>query len=221
MSAVASKGVENIIRRGNTVEPNSAQETLASRSLRSEQNNSRRGSTSTTGEIGPLSKTGQIKQQLEKEKQLKKQAQKKAQKNPDNASKAANLATTNMLRLSWLNLIDSFGLTLIYINLHVFLHWVLGDKFFCKLGDEWIPKEIKKAGGESAKAAGKAFGIMDVMLLILLDVIIGALIFGILAIIVMIVTWMGESWWGKLKMLWNALWGLGWGGVQVLIDLFS
>ncbi len=46
--------------------------------------------------------------------------------------------TSEALKESWMNLIDSFGLTLIYINLHVFCRFVLGEKFFCKLGQEWM-----------------------------------------------------------------------------------
>lgn len=46
-------------------------------------------------------------------------------------------ATSGWLRQAWLNLIDTFGLTLIWINVHVLLSFILGDKFFCKLGDEW------------------------------------------------------------------------------------
>jgi len=45
--------------------------------------------------------------------------------------------TSKLLQQAWLNIIDSFGLTLIWINIHVFLSYVLGEKLFCKLGEEW------------------------------------------------------------------------------------
>lgn len=58
-------------------------------------------------------------------------------------------ATDKMLQFAWTNLIDSFGLTLIWIDIHVFLNNVLGPKVFCDLGDEWIPAEAKKVIGNS------------------------------------------------------------------------
>ncbi|PIR92538.1 hypothetical protein COU01_01110 [Candidatus Falkowbacteria bacterium CG10_big_fil_rev_8_21_14_0_10_44_15] len=139
----------------------------------------------------------------------------------DKAGAGAKFSTSALLKASWLNLIDSFGATLIYINIHVFLRWVLGEKFFCKLGEEWVPKQAEAAAGQAGKAVSKNAGIVEAMVLIVLDLIAGAVIIGALSLIVMIVTWMGESWWGKLTMLWQALWGLGWGAVKVLVDLFS
>ena len=62
-------------------------------------------------------------------------------------------STSKLLQQAWLNIIDSFGLTLIWVNIHVFLSYVLGEKLFCKLGDEWadmIP------GGGAAGMPGAA-----------------------------------------------------------------
>ena len=61
-----------------------------------------------------------------------------------------NKGTSRLLQQAWLNLIDSFGLTLIWINIHVFLGIVLGNKLFCKLGEEWT------AGGGLTGATGAA-----------------------------------------------------------------
>ncbi len=137
---------------------------------------------------------------------------------------AARQGTGILLKMAWLNLITTFGLSLIYINIHVFLRWVLGDNFFCKLGDEWVPKQVKAMAGEAGKLSGQAIGIVEIMVLILLDFIMGVIILGILAFIIMIVTWMSEfDEAGFLKKGWmavKALWGLGWGGVKALMDLF-
>lgn len=38
-------------------------------------------------------------------------------------------ATSKLLQQSWLNLIDSWGATLIWINVHWFLNITMGDKF--------------------------------------------------------------------------------------------
>lgn len=59
--------------------------------------------------------------------------------------------TSKMLRQAWLHLIDSWGLTLIWINIHVFLRQILGEKLFCDLGEEW--KDMIPAAG-AAGAAG-------------------------------------------------------------------
>lgn len=61
-------------------------------------------------------------------------------------------STDKLLQAAWTNLIDSFGLTLIWIDVHVFLNNVLGPKVFCNLGDEWVPAEAKKALGQSDQA---------------------------------------------------------------------
>ena len=133
----------------------------------------------------------------------------------------AKFSTSTLLKASWLNLIDSFGATLIYINIHVFLRFVLGEKFFCKLGEEWLPKEAAASAGEAGKAVSKNAGIVEALVLILLDLIAGALFIGALSLIVMIVTWMSASWGGKIGMIFSALLNLGLSGLTALVNLFS
>lgn len=61
---------------------------------------------------------------------------------------AANAGTSKLLQAAWENLIDSFGLTLIWVNIHaIFLNPIFGDKYFCKLGHEW------NVGGKSGGPA--------------------------------------------------------------------
>ncbi len=48
-------------------------------------------------------------------------------------SNPAQAASSKLLQQAWLNLIDSMGLTLIWINIHVFLTQILGEKLFRKL----------------------------------------------------------------------------------------
>lgn len=90
--------------------------------------------------------------------------------------------TSKLLQQSWLNLIDSYGLTLIWINVHVFLRWTVGEKYFCKLGREWLP--TSKGGGIAANtgtsqgsglllglpAAG--LGLLEAGVLAMLDLIV-------------------------------------------------
>lgn len=56
---------------------------------------------------------------------------------------AVRRATSSLLRMSWQNLISSFGLTLSYINIHSFLNLVFGPSYFCDLGDEWTDMSTK------------------------------------------------------------------------------
>lgn len=64
---------------------------------------------------------------------------------------------SSLLRSAWLNLIPSFGLTLLWIDAHIFLRQVLGKTMFCKLGEEWfdkpgVKKPAPKLGGEKKEA---------------------------------------------------------------------
>lgn len=61
----------------------------------------------------------------------------------------ARKGTSALLRQAWIYLIPSWGLTLIWINIHVFLGMVLGNNLFCKLGAEWTDA----AAGATAKGA--------------------------------------------------------------------
>jgi hypothetical protein len=141
---------------------------------------------------------------------LKERAKKKIEEKVMAPVKAG---TNWLLKASWLNLIDSFGLTLIYINTHLFLRQIFPDAF-CKLGEEWKPKMV----GESSASniAGTAFGIVEVMGLLLLDLIVIFIILGVLAIISMIITWATNP----AEAL-KAIWDLGWTGIEALVSLFK
>lgn len=76
-----------------------------------------------------------------------------------------------LLRAAWMSILP-FGF--IYINLHVFGRLVF-PSFFCKLGDEW---EVPVPGR----------GIIEAMGLLLLDVVIGIIIFGLFTVIYDIVS---------------------------------
>jgi len=78
---------------------------------------------------------------------------------------------------------------LLYVNLHVFLRFVLGDKLFCKLGQEWLPKQISSVSGAPGEMAGKTIGIVEVMALLLLDLVLFLSILSIITIIV----WIADS----------------------------
>jgi hypothetical protein len=81
----------------------------------------------------------------------------------DAAAKTVSKGTSKLLQASWENLIDSFGLTLIWINIHVWLGTVFGNDFFCKLGAEWVDENIKTAQADYAKSQGKLIGTIEPM----------------------------------------------------------
>jgi len=149
---------------------------------------------------------------------IKEKAKKKIE---EKVTAPVRMGTNWLLKEAWWNLISSWGLTLIYINIHVFLRLVLGEKFFCKLGDEWIPKKIKAVGGDAGKMGGKAIGIIEVIGLLLLDAVAFFLILAILGLISMIMSWLGKGFWSSIWGAVKAIYNLGWDGVSALVDLFK
>ena len=85
-------------------------------------------------------------------------------------SNPLSAVTSQTLKQSWPGLLETFGATLIYINLHVFGHSVLGEKVFCELGEEWIPDNLR-SNMESPKVKSmiKKIGLLEKMVLIFLD----------------------------------------------------
>jgi len=92
--------------------------------------------------------------------------------------------TSAALRQYWWNILKSYGATLILINAHVFCRFVFGESLFCKLGHEWVENKkliaAKTTVGQKAnkflEAAGDSIGILEAMLLILIDFIVLALL---------------------------------------------
>lgn len=103
--------------------------------------------------------------------------------------------TSKLLQSAWEYLIPSWGLTLIWINIHVFLSWVIGRDVFCKLGDEWLSGAMPGGAnpaqaamlGQSAGAAKEKIGscanLGESIVLAILDLVALAVIFALLMII--------------------------------------
>jgi hypothetical protein len=142
--------------------------------------------------------------------------QKAKEKASSDSGTPMSMGTSRLLRAYWFALIPSWGLTLILINIHVYLHWVFGPKLFCKLGDEWIPKKVQSMGGAEGKMAGRALGIVEIIILLILDIAAIFIILSALGIISIIVQFYMMSWWDKLK----TIWGLGWESVKAIYYLF-
>jgi hypothetical protein len=85
----------------------------------------------------------------------------------------ARMYTNSLLRWSWIVLIPSWGLSLIYINIHAFMRMIM-PSLFCELGEEWAPVPIKKAGAKGSLVAR----IIEKMVFILAEIIALLVVFG-------------------------------------------
>lgn len=131
---------------------------------------------------------------------------------------SVKLATNGILRFAWIILIPSFGFSLIYINIHVFLRMIFGENLFCKLGDEWIPKKVQAVSNGSE---GKTIGVFEVMALLFLDLVAFFFIIIVLGLISLVLSWFGQGFWGKIWGTVKAIANLGWGSIKVLVELFG
>jgi hypothetical protein len=89
------------------------------------------------------------------------------------------------LKYSWLNLIDSVGLTFLYLILHFIVRYIAGSKSVCRFGEEGafglIPKEAQTAvsaveGEEGLASKGSEYAEIIVFLSLLIIVSINLLI---------------------------------------------
>jgi len=73
----------------------------------------------------------------------------------------AKQGLSKMLQSAWVNLIPSFGLTLIWIDIHIFLSQVFGKDLFCALGEEWFPKGTPRNidGAKKSVGLGETMGV--------------------------------------------------------------
>ncbi len=156
------------------------------------------------GEADQQKKAGELRRSREKENNqedaeqapdsLRKQALKaKAQRKKDKIkAKVQKLnpvyqGTKKALKSSVMSLIPSFGLTLIYINIHVFIRLFL-PMFFCKLGDEWMPDEMqaKMKATEKGRATARRANIFEFWAFIIVDGLVILVILGIALLISML-----------------------------------
>lgn len=77
------------------------------------------------------------------------------------ASSPVASANNSLLKGAWQNLLATWGVSLLYIDLHFLLNLILGEKVYCKLGHEWVPKSMAKAGGDQVEKIGKKMEIVE------------------------------------------------------------
>ena len=133
---------------------------------------------------------------------LAKQAKEKEEQVKSSASNisAAKFATNRALAFAWLNLIPSFGLTLLYINLHVFMHAIM-PSVFGKLGEEWVPKQASIVAG-NLDSATKKVGLVETMLLVMLDLFMITSIILAISFVMMIIDY-ASSVFSQAMLWWN------------------
>jgi len=112
-------------------------------------------------------------------------------------------AIDELLKAAWENLIDSFGLTLLYIYFHWFMHQLF-PRFFCDLGQEWVPKEVKSVAPDKAKIIGKKIGLAEKGLVgytcvILLVAFIATVFSTILLLAILFPTLFAGMFWDTIK----------------------
>lgn len=111
----------------------------------------KRGSkgTSPLEELGNESLTNLLKRELTKTKKAAKDALHGDVGGVVDAigGEAANFALARALSLAWEFLIPTFGLSLIWINIHFVAHYFFHSDKFCAFGDEWSKKGAKMIPG--------------------------------------------------------------------------
>jgi len=134
-----------------------------------------------------LDKKGTSDPSLDKKQSLRAQVAsiKKASVGQDGSISTAPSA--KLLKAAWMNLLSSYGATLLWINIHAFLSITVGKGFFCKLGEEWLPINAKKSTNERAQKLAKALSFLETLALVLLDTLIILIVIVILGIIIMII----------------------------------
>ncbi|MFH1098408.1 MAG: hypothetical protein V1723_00545 [Candidatus Uhrbacteria bacterium] len=92
-------------------------------------------------------------------------------------TKGTTTLTANFLRGAWLQLLPTFGLTLLYINFHFIARYMAGSQKFVDFGSEW---KTTKVPGEGQSNIGLRYG--EIIALALLDAIAVAAILGVIAL---------------------------------------
>lgn len=101
----------------------------------------------------------------------------------EEALSPAKQSLSELLKSAWMNLISTWGLSLIWIDIHIFLSQVLGKDLFCSLGEEWFPKGTPRNLNGAKKSVGMTEGMaVGCLNLGCLFIIIAA--FAIIALIV-------------------------------------
>lgn len=129
-------------------------------------------------------------------------AKKKQEKLASSESQGSgNPATSNLLKAAWKSIIPTGGLSVLWIDIHIFLSQVLGKDLFCSLGSEWFPKGTPR----NLDGAKRSLGMVEGMGVGCLNIGCLLLLLGNLAIIGMIITGINNPL-IVIKTIFGALW---------------
>lgn len=95
-----------------------------------------------------------------------------------------NPATSSLLKAAWQNIIPTFGLSVLWIDIHIFLSQVLGKDLFCSLGSEWFPKGTPR----NLDGAKRSLGLVEGMGVGCLNIGCLIMLLSVLVVISMIIT---------------------------------
>lgn len=121
---------------------------------------------------------------------LARQLKKKEQAGLSNAAsqvaeQATSAATSELLQKYWIALPETFGLSIILVDIHIFMWLTVGKKYFCALGSEWSSGLAGKNIGIGASGSRPAFlgasegeaAILEWIIVLVLNLIIGFILF--------------------------------------------
>lgn len=128
---------------------------------------------------------GSLGEAKQKAKALQSYGKNKLANKANEITNSATQVTSNALKQSWLNLITSFGATILWINAHVFLRYSFGGGLFCRLGEEWAPKNLMSVANKP-KSLSRFAGLFEAMALGFLDLLLLVLIICVLLVLSLI-----------------------------------
>ncbi len=126
--------------------------------------------------------------------QAKNQQQENSEKESNPAEEGVKNATAELLKQSWINLIPSWGLTVIYLNIHILGAKLLGTKYFSEPGEEWV-----RFPGSKSSAATRLAGLLELIALISINMLIGLAIL-VLAVFIYILV---DAWLHPEQTFWS------------------
>ncbi|MFH0805257.1 MAG: hypothetical protein V1916_03640 [Patescibacteria group bacterium] len=94
----------------------------------------------------------------------------------EQATQAASMMSARALSACWQFLLPSFGLTLIWLNIHLVGRYIFRFQFLCAFGDEWnmMKGNPATAGGPQMSVPGLQAA--EIMAVLVLDVLLAAII---------------------------------------------
>jgi hypothetical protein len=149
----------------------------------------------TPGQETPVARGLNVAQKQSMRQKIK-QAKKTIGEVKEQANQLFQQGTAELLKQSWLNVISSYGLTLLYINFHFVAKYIGSIRLFCDFGEEWTSKMNKLSqapgGGKAVQVAKAGLKYAEIIAILFIDfllilIFLMVLIYHMLPIIIPIV----------------------------------